>query len=402
MPVYTYTALDAADRHTRGALVAETPAEARRALRHRGLRILDFNAARPARAGGWGTLRNQRRRQEQAAELARYLALLLRAGVALAEALEVLTRQQRGRFALVLKDLRDRITGGQPLAEALAAHPLWFDVLFVSAVRVGELTGQLDQALQELAEHLRAAQQLRGQVAAALAYPAILVCIGTGVVLFLMSYVVPQLLTVLAAAGRPLPAPTLLLKNASDLLIQHGWLALILAGATLAGASAVRRSASGRRALQSAQLRLPLLGGVVQKSIVAQFAQRMALLLRTGVPYVDAARTVAGLSRSVILADELQAVARAVEAGSDIAPAMAHSRIFPPMVVHLMAVGQDSGELVEMLGQLRQRYEHETALAVAKFTAALEPILIVILAAVVGFVVLACMLPILEATRVIA
>lgn len=146
-------------------------------------------------------------------------------------------------------------------------------------------------------------------------------------------------------------------------------------------------------------LRLPFLGGLLQKNAVAAFAQQMALLLRTGVPFVEAARTVATLSTNLVLRDELDIVAQAVESGSDIAPTLQGSRIFPPVVVHLVAVGQDSGELTAMLADLKVRYQEETRLAAQHFAHALEPAAIVVLAGVVGFVVYACMMPILETTR---
>jgi type II secretory pathway component PulF len=347
-------------------------------------------------------LGSRAQRQEQVAEFARYLALLLRAGVPLAEGLDVLTRHHSGRFGVLLRQLRDRITGGIAFAEALAAHTEWFDQLFVSAVRVGELSGNLEQALDELAEHLRRQEGLRGRLTQTLTYPVILLVLGVSVVIFLMTYVIPQLLTVLEVSGRGLPLSTLVLKRLSDVLV--GYWPFLLAGAVLlvGGFSAWQHTATGKRYWQRTQLRLPLVGPLVRKSVVARFAQQMAILLKTGVPFVEAVRTVAVLTSNVVLADELATIGTAVESGSDIAPTMKDSRIFPPVVVHLVAVGQHGGTLTELLDELRIRYETEVRLAMDKFTAALEPALIVLLAAAVGFVVFACLMPILEATRGIA
>ena len=399
MPVYSYSASDCAERVTSGTLVADTPLEARQRLRDQGLRILDFASLRST-----GSLRalwpgSKRRRHEEVAEVARYLSLLLRAGVPLAECFDVLTQRRSGRLATVLKDVRDQLTGGASLSDALALHSLWFDKLFVSAVRVGELSGNLDEALSELAEYLRGQETLRSRMTSALTYPLILLCLGVGVVVFLMSHVIPQLLTVLTAAGRPLPTSTMLLKSLSDLLVNHWVVILFGAGLIAVGLAAARRSPAAQRLWHRTQLRMPLIGPLVQKSLVAQFAQRMALLLRTGIPFVEAVRCVEALTANRILADELALIARAVESGSDIAPAMGGSLIFPPVVVHIVAVGQDSGELTQMLAELRTRYETEVRLAIEKFTAALEPLLIVVLASVVGFVVFACLMPILETTK---
>lgn len=413
MPVYAYSATDRAQRPVSGTMIADTPASGRDCLRDRGLSIETFRVATVTHRGflsrsqgrgqGRGCDRNRvfggSRRNAQVAELARFLSLLLRAEIPLAECLDVLGGQCDPKLSVVLADIRDRVTGGDSLGEALAAHGGWFDPVFVSAAKMGELSGQLDTALADLATHLHARQALRHKLSGALTYPIILVFVGVGVVLFLMSYVVPQLLTVLATAGRPLPASTALLKSTSDLLVAH-WLLLAIAVATCLGGMVVYYGRpSGRLRIQRTLLRIPALGPLLQKTIVAQFAQQMALLLRTGIPFVDAVRNVSGQSRNLVLAAELSAAAEAVESGSDIAPTLAGSRIFPPVVRHLIAVGQNSGELTGMLDQLRERYVVEVNFAVTKFATALEPLLIVLLAAMVGFVAFACLMPILEATR---
>lgn len=399
MPVYAYIAADLSERELRGTLTADTPALGRESLRDRGLRILAFERAaiRTKRASFKNPFRS--RRKDQVAEVARYLSLLLRAGVALTEALEVVARQCDGRMQTILKSLRERVADGTCFADALSVHSDWFDPFFVSAVRTGELSGHLEEALADLAEHLRAAETLRGQLTAALTYPLILVCVGTGVVLFLMSYVVPQLLTVLTASGRPLPLSTMFLKRLSDQLVTYWPVLLIIAVLLAATWTTMLGRPELRRTWERLQLALPVFGPLRRKTLVAQFAQQMNLLLRTGVPFVEAARCVRSQSQHLVLADELAAMATAVESGSDIAPTMTGSRIFPPVVGHLVAVGQESGELPAMLAELKLRYETEVRLATAKFTAALEPILILFLAAGVGFVVFACLMPILEATR---
>lgn len=402
MPVFAYTTVDLEDRETAGTLIAETPADGRQHLRERGLSIVRFAPAREMRSRSWPGIGAHHRRQEQVAEFARYLAMLLKAGLELPKSLTTLARECERQLATTLKEVHDRVTGGESLADALSAHPRWFDPLFVSAVRVGELSGNLDESLSELAEHLRAQRTLRNELTNALTYPLILVCVGVAVVLFLMTFVVPQLITVLAASGRPLPTSTALLKGFSDLLVNHWAIVVLVLGILIAAGTLIYRSDPGRRAWHRVQLRLPLAGPLIRKSLIAQFAQRMSLLLKTGIPFVEAATTVAGLSRNRVLAGELATLAHSVESGSDIAPAMEGSLIFPPMVVQLVAVGQDSGELPEMLAELRTRYETEVRLATTRFTAALEPLLIVLLAAAVGFVVFACLMPILEVTRAIA
>jgi len=400
LPVFAYKAVDVAGRSIDGTLAADTPAVGRQRLREQGLRLLEFAPARFRSRRGWPKLR-RRKRQEDVAELARQLALLLRAGIPLVEAVDVLIRQARGKVQSVLRDVRDRIAGGASFAEALEQHTEWFDPVFCSAVRVGQSAGRMEQALGDLARYMHEREGVRNRLFMALAYPAILSVVGLGVVLFLMSYVVPQLLAVLESSGRSLPVATVVLRSASNVLIEH-WLFLLCTGAAMAvGIVAVHRWPRGRRSFHTMQLRLPLAGVLVRKTLVAQFAQMMALLLSSGVAFLEAVSLVRKGCRNLVLSEELSAMESAVQRGSDIAPAIEQSKIFPPLVIHVVNVGQKSGELTEMLSQLAEGYADEVRVAVGKFSAALEPALIVVMAVVVGFIVFATMMPILEATRAI-
>ena len=399
MPTYAYKATGLAERVTAGTLVADTPAEGRARLREQGLRVVQFRPAAPRERRG-GRVRSGARQREQVAEVARHLSLLLRSGVPLVEALAVLVQQQTGRLQLVLRQTHERVAGGAGLADALAEHPRWFDALFVSAVRIGEASGALDEALTELARFVRERQTLQSRLTSALIYPCILLVLGIAVVLFLMSTVIPQLLTVLVASGKPLPASTMLLKHGSDLLL--GWwpVLLLVAVGLAAVATGVLRTQRGLLLWHRALLRMPLIGPLLGKTLVAQFAQMTAMLLRSGIPFVEAIETVTQSTRNRVLREELAAIRAAVEAGQDVAPTLEGSRVFPPLVRHLVAVGQETGELPAMLAQLESGYATEVRLAVGRFSAALEPLLIVILAGLIGFVVFATMMPILEATRV--
>jgi len=410
MAVFAYRALDTTGRAKAGTLIADTGAEGRRELRERGLRVQRFTEALPSsgRTPAFGAALASRmgrgtsaRRADRVAQFARHLALLLRTGVPLAEGLDVLISQAgTGRWEAVLRDLRDRVTAGASLADALQEHPAWFDALFRSAAQVGEEAGALDVALGQLAVYLKDQHTLRQRLTAALVYPAILLTLGIGVVLFLMSYVIPQLLVVLQSSGRPLPTSTAILKALSDALVAYWpWLLAALLAAAC-GISATLGTTAGRRAWHRLILRMPLVGPLTAKTLVARFAQQMAMLLASGVPFTEAVAVVRRGSRNLVLADELAGVAEAVQAGSDIAPTLSGSRIFPPLVARLVAVGQNTGELTEMLAQLKTGYETEVNLALTKFTAALEPLLIILMASGVGFVIFATLMPILEVTKV--
>jgi len=396
VPVFTYKASDRTGRSVHGSLTADTPASGRGHLQQQGLHVLKFEPARYDKRNVFVLQVSRSRRQEQAFDFARQLAMLLSTGVPLVEALDVLVSQQKGRFACVLRSVRDKIAAGSSLSDALAVHPSWFDALFCSAVRVGQVSGRLDVSLKELAEYIRDRQTVRARLFTALSYPIILTVVGTGVVIFLMSYVVPQLLTVLEASGRQLPVATLILKTFSDVLTGYWGTIILTILAAVSGCLGFYRWRPGRALCHTLQLRLPLAGMLIRKGIISQFAQMMSLLLRTGVPFLEALSLARRNNRHLVLEAELGRMEEAVRRGSDIAPTLEHSKVFPPLVVHMVNVGQASGELTEMLNELKQGYETELRLAVSRFTAVLEPALIVAMSVVVGFVVFATMTPILE------
>lgn len=401
MPVFAYKVYNSGGSLIDGVLTADTPAVGRQVLREQGFRLVEFEPVRFRSKRARPQLGRKTKRQEHVAELARQLSMLLRAGVSLVDALDVLIKQKTGKLMPVLRDMRDKVAAGMSFSDALEQHPGWFDDVFRSAVKVGQLSGNLDKSLTELALFIRERQTVKSQLFSALAYPAILAILGTGVVLFLMTYVIPQLLTVLDASGGSLPRSTMLLKHTSDFLTAH-WKALAcLLAATMLAAASLRKWPAGLRCFHSVQLRLPVIGSLIQKSVVAQFSQAMSLLLRSGVPFLESIRLVRTSARNLVLRDELQRMEEAIQRGSDIAPTLEGSKVFPPLVIHIVDVGQNSGELTDMLTQLKIGYDTEVRLAVAKTTALLEPILIVIMSAVVGFVVFATMMPILEATRAI-
>jgi general secretion pathway protein F len=399
MPVFAYKAIDTAGQVRSGTLTADTAFAGRQVLRQSGWQIREFEAARTR--GRLLRLHRRRRQTDEIASLARNLALLLKAGVPLTEALDVLSQQYPGQLRATLQDVREQVNSGASLAEAMGRHTNLFDVVWQSAVHVGEVSGTLDVSLRELGQYLEARHNLRSRLSASLIYPVILLCMATGIVVFLMRFVVPQILQVLIASGRALPASTRMLMHLSDLLVNHWLVVLGLFGGTVAAIVAVPRTPLGRRTWHRLQLRLPILGPLLRKAIVAEYAQMSAMLLRSNVPFTQAMKAILTTARHEVLKEELQRIITAVEAGSNIAVAMRPTRLFPPLVIHLMAVGQDTGELTEMLEQLRTSYDEEVRLAATKFNAALEPLLIILIAGTIGFIVFATIMPILEAARAI-
>lgn len=407
MPVFEYEALATGRRAHSGTVTAETPRVARDLLRARGLVIERLVEHRPAaarrwslgpwawgRARGWGWGRGGRL---QLASFFRGLSTLLAVGVPLTEALETLARQHRRRGRVVLEQLRDRVSAGATLASAMGEHARVFDAMCLQVTRVGEDAGTLETSLARLANHLERSRRMRGKLATALIYPGLVLGTAAIVTVFLMTFVVPNIIEPLQEMGRPLPLPTRLVKGASDLAIAWGW-AIGLAGfAGGAGFLLAVRTSRGRWAWHAGLLRLPLLGELIRKQAVVQVAVTMSTLMKSGIVFVAALQSARRATRNVVLAEALGGCERAVTAGSDVGPAMEKTRAFPPVVVQVFAVGQQSGRLEEMLDRLAEDYDEEVSAAAQRLAAVLEPTLILLLALIVLTIAMATMLPILEA-----
>lgn len=396
MAVFAYRALDSRQAVVASTISADSRVQARQALRAQGLTIAELGESRRQARRAFG----QRPAPGDVAELWRNLAVLLRAGVPLAVALETCRAQQPGPLKRVLQDVHESIRSGRTLAEALVEHPSLADEITRTMIAIGQHSGNLAEALLELAEFQTRRRGLANQLATALIYPAILCVVGTGVVIFLMSYVVPQLVDVLTAAGRELPWPTRVLLSLSQLVTGYAGILGVLAIAAAAGIAFTWRVARIRRFRERMSLAIPVWGGLVRKIWVARIAGMLATLLRVDARFTEALRIVRANLNHGLYEAELQRLEAGLEAGAALSAPLRESRLIPPLVVHLLAVGQESGELPSMLGQLRAHYEKEVGLALGRFVAVLEPALILVLAAVIGFVVFATLLPILETTRI--
>lgn len=401
MPVFDYRAVDTDAADVGGTVIADTARQARDLLRDRGLTI---TRVRPVGGPAAVTYRQRRRgrgAQGEVVVFVRELATLLTAGIPLLPALKTLADQHRHRFRAVVQDLADRVAAGVSLAEAMDRHRAYFDELCVSIVRVGQSTGGLDQALGRLAEFKEKAHRLRSRVATALIYPAVVAVVGLAVSLFLMTYVVPNLLATLTQAGRQLPAATRLVKAGSDFLLGWWWLLLAAVAAAALAVKAVLRTERGRTAMDRLVLGIPVIGELARKENTSRMAVVMAGLLGSGLQFVEAVCITRRTIRNRVFRRAMDDYEAAVTAGADVSGPLAAAGVFSPMVVQMLAVGQQSGQMEQMLEQLADAYEKQVAAATQRLTALLEPLLIVLLAIVVGFIAFATILPILEVSNVL-
>ena len=294
MAVFTYRAIHPLTARQRGTIAADTPRQARDLLRAQGLSVESIAEQRSNKSAKInGTVRVGRQNRNQVVTFIRELSTLLGVGVPLLESLDTILRQHKGSFRGCLLRVRDRVSAGGSLADALRQQPTVFDAMSVNLVEVGESSGTLDVVLQQLARFKERSAGLRNRLATALIYPAVVLAMAAGTSITLMTVVVPQLLSALNDAGRPLPWPTRIVKGASDFLLSSGWmlgLALVLIAASVA---ALLRTPRGRLAWHRLLLKIPIVGGIARKQALVQIAVVMSTLLKSGVVFVRAIRVAA-------------------------------------------------------------------------------------------------------------
>ena len=403
MAVYHYVAHGNDAMPVRGSIAADTPRQARDQLRGRGLTVQEIWPQRE-RLGWLAKWTTRRRRFSNVVPaMIRELATLLTAGIALLEALDTLVAQHKGGFRASLLQLRDRIASGSSLAEAMAEQRQVYDNLAVHMVEVGENSGNLEGVLDQLAEFLEKASRMKDQVLNALIYPMFVMLVSMAVSVFLVTFVVPMLLENLLDAGKSLPWPTQVLKAASDGLVNHGpsaaITALIVSGAFLV----IVQTRRGRYLWHQFLLRIPLLGEMMRKQAIGRVAFVVGTLIGSGIVFLRAMEIAGRTCRNVVVREGLDHMREAVEAGQEIGIAMeAEHGVFPPVVVQIFTVGQQSGRLEEMLVRLSEDYEQQVNTSATRLAALIEPVLIVVLSAFVGFILFATVLPILEAGNVLS
>jgi type II secretory pathway component PulF len=414
MAVFSYKAIDGNDAPVRGTVVADTARQARDLLRGRGLEIEKVAQARRSggevkRAGLFqalgglpGRLPLRRSDAGGVTTFIRELATLLSVGLPLLESMDTIIRQQRGPFRTALQRLRDRVSSGVGLADAMAEDPGLFDNLCVTITRVGESAGTLDGVLEQLADFREKSARFRNRVANALLYPAIVLLTGIGVSLFLMTFVVPNLLEALTDSGKALPLPTRIVKAGSDLLIHRWWALLLGAGLVVALGTALVSTPRGRLGWHRLQLRIPVIGELIRKQSIGRVVMVLSTLLRSGVVFEQAIKIAQRTTGNLVIRAALVRCEQAVKAGGDISASLdGDDAVFPPTAVQVFAVGQQSGRLESMLERLARDYDRQVDTGAARLVAVLEPVMIVMLAVIVGTIAFATILPILEAGDVL-
>ncbi len=406
MPVYNYKAFKEDGAAETGVIDADSPKDARLKLKGRSLHVTELEAIEREEKGGGKSIRKRffrRRRLEEVAVLTRQMATLLDSGIPLIGALSAVIEQVESRdLKAALMDVREMVSRGGPRSEAMAAHGHYFSDLVVNMIRAGEAGGNLDKVMYRVADYLHAQNRTRARVVAALTYPVIMLVIGVGVVVVLLTAVVPKIMEVINRqhGGAALPLPTEILLMVSGFMGSYWWALAAVAAAAWFFYRQTLRTSAGRLWIDTMKLRIPVLGNLLRKASVSRFALTFGTLLESGLPVLEALAVVKKVVDNALLADTIEMVRQKVAEGADIATPLKNSKVFPPVVGYMIAVGEESGRLEDLLKKMAQAYDEEVELAAQKLTALLEPMMIVVMAFMVGFIVLAILLPILQMSNI--
>jgi len=406
VPVYAYKGVTAAGKNTRGHLDAESSRSARAKLRRDGIFVTDFSetaadvAARPGASRLEVRIQNPFRRVSMLdlSLLTRQAATLIGAGIPLVEGLGALAEQaENPRLKGALGQVRDRVNEGSAFADALAQSGLFPD-LYVSMVRAGEAGGALERVLERLADYLESQVRLRNKVSSIVIYPLVMLGFAMVVVGILVTVVLPQISQLLLSLDRPLPLLTQVIIALSDFVRGYWWAIAAVIGAAAFGVRAVLRTRGGRDAWDRMQLRLPVVGRVVRLVAISRFTRTLATLLAGGLPItraLDAARDVAD---NTVLGRAIDRARESITEGQSVAQPLRASGEFPPLVTHMIEVGERSGELESMLAKVADTYDEQVETSVSRLTALLEPMLILVMVCIVIVIILATLVPLLEIT----
>ena len=328
----------------------------------------------------------------------RQIATMLQAGVPMVQSFEILAAGQKNqRMRDMLIDIRDNIAGGSSLSEAMARHPVQFDLLYRTLTRAGEGAGVLDTVLDTVATYKERTEALKGKIKKALFYPAAVIAVALLVSGVLLIYVVPQFEQVFAGFGADLPKFTQMIVDASRFLTAWWWLVLLIVVGTVFTFLAIyKRSPALERNVDRLMLKLPVIGQILHQSAIARFARTLALTFKAGVPLVEALDTVAGATGSIVYNDAVQRIRQDVAVGYQLNVAMKQVNLFPHMVVQMTAIGEEAGALDTMLLKVAEFYEQEVNNSVDALASLIEPFIMVVIGVLVGGMVIGMYLPIFK------
>jgi general secretion pathway protein F len=407
MPVYEYTALDRAGKNVAGIIDADSTVAARQKLRASGkypVQVKETTVkAKSESAAGFSlpTLFN-RITQDDIHALTRQLATLLNAGIPLIGALDALMEQSTSPpFKKIIAQIKESVNEGNSFTVSLTKHPKLFSNIYINMVRAGEASGSLDVVLERLAEFGEHQQALKGRFQAALVYPIFMAIVGTGVLFFLLSFVVPNLTRIFTEMKQVLPLPTTILIWFSDFMRSYWWAIVLVLVAIILGLKEFIKRPRGRYIWDTFKLRLPVIGQINRKIALSRFGRTLGSLLQSGVPLITSLQIVRNIVNNVLIGDVIDEAMEDIQAGKSLNIALSRSIWFPPVFRQMVSVGEQSGDLEGMLQKIADAYEREIETRITGMTALIEPVMILLMAAIVGFIVISILLPIFEMNQMV-
>lgn len=408
MPVFVYTARNRKGEKLEGSIEATDRRAAAALIEREGLIPVSVAeraaAAEEAQADGkkrrftWQR-GGDRMRMREVLVFTTELSDLLGSGMKLGNALNTLANRQSGRAGdKVIASLRDEIIRGANLSDALALHPKTFSNLYVSMIRAGEASGALGEVLERLVEHYERVQESKEKVVMALVYPVIVLVLGFATLIFAMVYVIPKFKVVFEQMDQALPLPTRILIGTSAWMLKYGWLALICLVVAAVFANRAVKTARGRHWWHGLHLRMPLIRGVIASGTFANLARTLGTLLKNGVPALQALAILEKTVGNVVIGEEIRRARGRVTDGTTISGPLAAGKVFPQIMTDMLAIGEQTGDMVGALSHIARRYENELNRNVKILTTALEPMLIVVVAVLVGFVAISILMAVFNLT----
>ena len=410
MPIFEYKALDEKGKQAKGSLEADNARAARQRLRAQGMlpTTIEESRARPSELNKKRTQRsfsssfNERVGAKTLAFSTRQLATLLSAGIPLVEALQSLAEQTVPTFRRMLVDIKEQVEQGTSFARALGSYPTVFPRLYVNMVAAGEASGKLDSVVTSLAEYLEAQLELRRKLISALIYPVIMLTFCSLVVAGLLAFVVPQIVEIFTKQGAKLPVPTRIMIAISDILVFYWYAVALFVVGLVFGSIRLYQAEKGRAFIDSLLYRAPLIGGLYTKVLTARITRTLGTLLTSGVGLLESLDMAKNVVGNVHFQRAIRDARDGVTEGRSLSRELLRSKLFPPMACQMIAVGERSGRLEEMLSIAGATFEKEASSTIAGLTALIEPLMIIVLGGIVLAIVVSVLLPLTELMDLVA
>jgi type IV pilus assembly protein PilC len=401
MPRFAYKAYTKSGKLAEGVMEAAAEREVLLFLRRQDLKVRIIEKQAEPLFGFLSGLKRTKVTPQDVMRFTSMFATLVNAGIPMSSCVRTLQEQSDNpAFKDILQNVMQEIEGGLDLSEALGKHPAVFDRMYVDLVRAGEVGGVLHEVLKRLAAYTEKAERFRRRIKGALTYPAVVTVIAILIVWVILQFVVPQFAETFASAGKSLPLPTRILMAASDFVRFYYYIFFLGVAAIYAGFRVGMRDPKFQRTIDGLVLKIPVFGDLLMKSAICRFARTLAMLLVSGIPIIQSLEIVSRVTGNRMISEALLAVVESISSGSNVADPMKRSGVFAPIVVQMISVGESTGNLAGMLSKIADFYEDEVEVVMESLSTLIEPIMIVFLGVVLGFVIIALFLPILSRSGV--